>query len=230
MKALFHCERCGGDRPYRHFGDRRRGSLRLASLVFPAGRLARLLGGHAGRSARIGEHLRCTVCGTCYRVELLAVPTTGQMLSALLTGTTAAVLAMLAAGEQIGEAARNRAIEAIRNAGAPDYDSARLDQALSEAAPSQTGPSQTGPSQTGPSQTGPSRAGGLRPAIETFAIQLDMPAREWFLASIVQVGLADGSLSDGQRDVAGVVARYLGLTQSVARAVIVRTEEAAQAG
>ena len=195
MTALFHCERCGGDRPYRHVG---------------AGRLARMFGGHLGRSRGAGEHLRCTICGTCYRVELLAVPTTGQMLSALLDGTTAAVLAMLSAAEQIGDGARQRAVDVIRDAGAPDYDMARLGEALNQAGPGQTAE--------------------LGAAIETFAVQLDIPAREWFLGSVVQVGLADGSLSDGQRQVVGLVARHLGLTQAVARAVIARTEEAAQAG
>jgi hypothetical protein len=187
-RGVFHCERCGGDRPYRHLRARIR---------------------RTGRPG-VSEHLRCAICGTCYRVELLAVPTTDQMLDALLAGTTAAVLAMLAAGDQASDAASQRAVETIRNAGAPDYDLARLALALSEAAHGQVA--------------------GLRAAAETFAVQLEVPAREWFLAGVVQVGLADGSLSDGQRAVAGLIARYLGLTQAMARAVIAAMEEAAQAG
>ncbi len=70
--GVFHCERCGGDRPYRHRSGRRWAHLLGIPLA--------LLGG-------TGEHLRCTVCRTCYRVELLAVPTIEQMLVALLVGT-----------------------------------------------------------------------------------------------------------------------------------------------
>ena len=62
------------------------------------------------------------------------------------------------------------------------------------------------------------------------SIQLDNPAREWFLARIVQVGLADGSLSAAERDVVGTVAGYLGMSQAKADGVIQLAEEAAQAG
>jgi tellurite resistance protein len=57
-----------------------------------------------------------------------------------------------------------------------------------------------------------------------------MPAREWFLAKIVEVGLADGSLSRAERAVAEAVARYLGMTMSQGEDVISLAEEAAQAG
>src|SRR5260221_10349332 len=92
--GVFHCERCGGDRPYRHRSGRRWAHLLGIPLA--------LLGG-------TGEHLRCTVCRTCYRVELLAVPTIEQMLVALLVGTKAAVLEMLRAGGACSPAARRRA-------------------------------------------------------------------------------------------------------------------------
>ena len=71
---------------------------------------------------------------------------------------------------------------------------------------------------------------GLRPAVEAFAIQLNIHAREWFLAKIVEVGLADGPLSTAERAAAGSVARYLGMTPAHGRDVILLTEEAAQAG
>ena len=68
------------------------------------------------------------------------------------------------------------------------------------------------------------------PAIEAFSVQLEIPAREWFLAKVVEVGLADGSLSAAERDVAGTVARYLGMSAARGRDVISLAEEAAQAG
>src|ERR1022692_2069161 len=107
--GTFHCQRCGGDRPYRHRSGRRWCHLlRLPFLPL----------------ATTGEHLRCAICRTCYRVELLAVPTTTQMQAALLAGTTSAALAMLAAGEPGSVAARRNAIDLIRAAGSPDCDEA----------------------------------------------------------------------------------------------------------
>ena len=70
---------------------------------------------------------------------------------------------------------------------------------------------------------------GLRPAVEAFAVQLEVPAREWFLAKIVEVGVADGPLSTAEWEVAGTVARYLGMTAAHGRDVITLAEEAAEA-
>jgi len=164
-----------------------------------------------------GEHLRCAVCRTCYRVELLAVPTAEQMLVALLAGTKAAVLAMLRAGDARSPAARRRGIEMVRAAGVPDDDEGWLTAALAEPAAAERLARTDGHI-------------GLRPAIEAFAVQLEMQAREWFLAKVVEVGLADGSLSAEERAVAGTVARYLGMSASRCEDVISLAEEAAQAG
>ncbi len=191
--GVFHCERCGGDRPYRHRSGRR---------------WAHLLGIPLIRLGSTGEHLICAACRTCYRVELLAVPTSEQMQTALLAGTTAAMLAILRAGGADCPAARRLAIAAIRSAGAPDYDDAGLEAALGCAGP----------------------AAGLRPAVEAFAVQLEAHASEWFLARVVQVGLADGPLTAAERQVAEAIARYLGMTQDRGRCVISLTEDAAQAG
>lgn len=191
-RGVFHCERCGGDRPYRHRSGRR---------------WAHLLGIPVAALGSTGEHLRCTICRTCYRVDLLAVPTMEQMLVALLAGTEAAVLAMLRAGGAGSPAARRRGIAMIRAAGATDFPDDRLSAALDGGQPI-----------------------GLRPAIEAFAVQLDWHAREWFLAKVVEVGLADGALSPDERAVAGTVARYLGMSASRGDDVISLAEQAAQAG
>ena len=61
-------------------------------------------------------------------------------------------------------------------------------------------------------------------------MQLEGHAREWFLAKVVEVGLADGPLSAAERDVASTVARYLGMSQSRGQDVISLAEQAAQAG
>jgi Tellurite resistance protein TerB len=199
--GVFHCERCGGDRPYRHRTGRRWAHL-LALPVFPL--------------ERTGEHLRCVICRTCYRIELLAVPTIEQMQTALLAATTAATLAMLSAGGAVSPAARRLAVELIMNAGSPKYGDADLRQGLERA------------NQSSLVACGP--VPGLRSVIETVSIQLDLHAMEWFLGRVVQVGLADGPLTDAEREIVGTVAKYLGLSQAQAHDVILLTEEAAQAG
>jgi tellurite resistance protein len=202
--GVFHCERCGGDRPYRHRLGRRWVHL-LGLPIVPLD--------------RTGEHLRCAVCRTCYRVELLAVPTMEQMQAALLGATTAAVLAMLGVGGSSSPAARRLAVEQIISAGSPLYDEADLSVALRY---------REAESSDARSPAGAIR--GLRAAVETLTLQLDPHAREWFLAKVVQVGLADGTLSAAERDLIGTVAGYLGLSPAQAQDVILLTEEAAQAG
>lgn len=195
--GVFHCERCGGDRPYRHRTGRRWTQL-LGASVIPLD--------------SAGEHLRCTICRTCYRVELLAVPTIEQMQAALCTATTAAALAMLSVGGSGSQVARRRAVELIITAGTAEYGEPELALALDEAT------------------AGCGPVPGLRSALETVAIQLEPRACEWFLAKVVQVGLADGLLSTAEREIALAVARHLGLSQAKADDVIQLAEQAAQAG
>ena len=202
--GIFHCERCGGDRPYRHRLGRRWAQL-LGLPVIPLD--------------RTGEHLRCASCRTCYRVELLAVPTIEHMQVALLSATTAAALAMLGAGGSASQAARRRAIELIMSAGSPAYGEPELDVALEVTSSPAGARVSCGP------------VPGLPAAVERLAIQLETAhAKEWFLARVVQIGLTDSALSDAEREVVGTVARHLGLSQAAANDVIQMAEEAAQAG
>jgi hypothetical protein len=201
--GVFHCERCGGDRPYRQRSGRRWAHV-FGLPIMPLD--------------RTGEHLRCTICRTCYRVELLAVPTVEEMQAAMLAATTGAALAMLAAGGAASQVARRRATELIMTAGAPQFSDADLKLAL------------YGDDDLRLSRMGGAPVPGLRAAVETFAVQLETRAKEWFLGRVVQVGLADGPLSDAEREVVGTVARDLGLSQAQAQDVIALTEEAAQAG
>ncbi|SRR6266487_468481 len=202
-QGTMHCQRCGGDRPYGRRSGRRWVHL-LRVPVIPLG-LA-------------GEHLRCTICRTCYRVELLAVPTTSQMQAALLAGTQAAAVAMLRAGDPASPAARHLAIELIRDAGARSYDLAALGEALARAGRPRGAQQPRG------------RCQDAELALRTLAVQLEVHAREWFLANVVRIGLADWPLSAGERLAVRIIARALGMTQAEAQDVILLTEEAAQAG
>lgn len=202
-QGIMHCQRCGGDRPYSRRGGRR---------------WVHLLGVPAMPLGLAGDHLQCAICRTCYRVELLSVPTTAQMKVALRDGTAAAALVMLKAGDPDSAAARRQAVELISKAGAADYDTVSLAAELS------------GPGR----DDGVRRASGRRQeaelALRTLAVQLEAHAREWFLAGVVRIGLADGPLSAGERLAVRIIARALGLTQAQAQDVIWLTEEAAQAG
>jgi hypothetical protein len=194
--GVFHCERCGGDRPFQHLAGRQWFHLLLIPVV---------------PLALAGEHVRCAICGTRYRMEVLALPTIPQMQAALPAGVRAAAVAMLRAGGGSSERARRRAIDAIRGAGLEDYQDRALDDDLSASAWSE--------------QPGQDLA---RP-LNSLAVQLAVPAREWFLAEVVRIGLADGPLSDDERHAAQVIAAQLGMTPSQARGVITTTEEAAAA-
>lgn len=202
-RGVFHCERCGGDRGYQH----RSGTRWLVVLGVPVRR----------SNGAASEHLRCVECGTCYRVELLAVPTVEQMRAALLEATTAAVLAMLQAGGWESPAARRRGIEMIKDAGSAEYSEASLLVAV---------PAMRAELAEHPAGQERESAPRLRSALEMFGLQLEARAKEWFLAAVVQVGLADGALSADERQVARTIARYLGMSQARAQDVIWLTEVA----
>jgi tellurite resistance protein len=194
--GVFHCERCGGDRPFQHLAGRRWFHLLLVPVI---------------SVANAGEHIRCAICDTRYRVEVLALPTITQMQTALSAGVRAAAVAMLRASGGGGERSRRRAIDAIRKAGLADYQDPSLDADLTASGES----------------AHPGR--DLARPLNSLAVQLANPAREWFLAEVVRIGLADGPLSDDERSAAQDVAAQLGMTPAQARGVITMTEEAAAA-
>ncbi|HEY5359457.1 MAG TPA: hypothetical protein VIJ82_17560 [Streptosporangiaceae bacterium] len=189
----FHCQRCGGDRQYRHRAGRRWFHVFYIPLV---------------RLDRVGEHLQCMTCGGRYRTGVLAVPTAAQMEAALPAGTLAAATCMLLAGDPASGPARRRAVDAVRSAGMAGYDETALEKDLIQSAV---------------------RGTDIAGPLNALAAQLAVPAREWFLADVVRIGLADGQLSDDERLAARQVAANLGLTAAHAYGVITMTEEGATA-
>jgi uncharacterized tellurite resistance protein B-like protein len=67
----------------------------------------------------------------------------------------------------------------------------------------------------------------IAPALNQVGGQLAVQAREWFLAEVARIGMADGPLSDLERQAAQAVAIDLGMTQAQAYGVISMTERAA---
>ncbi len=158
---------------------------------------------------RIAEHVQCRICRTRYRIEVLSIPTSAAMQAALPAGALAAVTIMLRAGDPASPAARGRAIDVVQAAGLTGYDDAALTADLAAA---------------------PGRDKATAASLAALAIQLTMPAPEWFLADAVRVGLADGRLSDSERGAARLIAGHLGLSAERAHGVIAMTEESAAAG
>jgi hypothetical protein len=152
---------------------------------------------------RTGEHVQCVTCKTRYVTEVLQIPTAAQMQAALPAGVRALICAMLRAGDPANAAARRRAIAMAAAAGAQDYDDAALDADLAK----------------------PPAAG--RPAITVLGGQLKPEAREWYLAELIRIALADGPLSSAQRAAAEALAADLSMTQAQAVGLILIAEQTA---
>ena len=195
-QGSFHCQRCGGDRPYRHKSGRRWIHVFFIPVI---------------PLDKAGEYVQCGECGTRYSPEVLALPTMAQMQEALPAGMRAAAITMLRAGDTGSSAARRRVIDAVRGAGIADYDDAAVDADLESAVGQEAGNS-------------------VAERLSALSAQLAVPAREWFLAEIVRIGLADGALAEPERLAAREIAGYLGMTPAQAVGVIALTEEGASAG
>src|SRR5260370_39350778 len=109
------------------------------------------------------------------------------MEAALLAGTNAASLAMLRAGDQASPAARRRAVELIRSAGAPGYDLTSLAGALS------------GPGRLQETRSARGAADNPDLALRALALQLQAHAREAFLANVVRIRPAHRPLIPRER-------------------------------
>ena len=153
--------------------------------------------------SKTGEHVQCTTCKTRYVTEVLRLPTAAKMQAALPAGMRALVAAILIAGDPASQAARRKAIEAVTGAGAQGYDDAALDADIAQP------------------------AGAGRKAIAALGDQLQVPAREWYLAEVIRIGMADGPLTGAERVAAESLAAGLGLTQAQVIGVITLTEQGA---
>jgi hypothetical protein len=154
---------------------------------------------------RAGEHVRCITCRARFHVGALRAPTAAQMQAALPAGMRAAAAAMLRAGDPDSFPARHRAIQAITGAGEQDYGDAALEADLAE----------------------PDSA--WAPALAQVGAQLAVPAREWFLAEAVRIGMTDGPLTGAEREAAHAVGAGLGMTLAQVLGVIMLTEQGASA-
>jgi uncharacterized tellurite resistance protein B-like protein len=153
---------------------------------------------------RVGEVVECATCRTRFNLDVLRLPTAREMSAALPMAMRAAAVAVLGAGDPSDSAARARAVEAVRGYGMDDYDDDLLAVDLEEP------------------------ADGSAEVIAQAGGQLTTEAREWFLAQVVRIALADGAIGNGERQVLHTVAARLGMTPAHAVGVITTTEGAAR--
>ena len=150
---------------------------------------------------KVGEHVMCETCKTRYVVDVLQVPTAAQRQLAAADGVRAMVAVMLQAGDANSAAARAKALQVVNGAGVPGYGEDALAADLT-------------------------RPGAdWRPAIVAFGSQLKPEAKEWHLAELVRIALADGPISEVERTTAGGIAGDLGMTPAQAVGVIAMTEQ-----
>jgi hypothetical protein len=151
----------------------------------------------------IGDHVQCTTCRTRYVTDVLSLPTTAQMQAALPLGMRAAVSAMLRSGDPASPVPRQRAIEAVIGAGTPGYDEAMLSADLMMPFDS------------------------IRTDLNQVGAQLTIQAREWYLAEVIRIAMADGTLTEGERHAALAIGVDLGMTQAQVVGVVAMTEQSA---
>src|SRR6185312_7633267 len=131
-------------------------------------------------------------------------PTTGQLSSLLLDGVRGVLVHVLRAGSIQAPAARAAAVGEIQAAGLPGYDDASL-QADLDVVP-----------------------GDLSGLLTSLGGQLADPGKENLLRAAVRVALADGPLTDLERNVVNGTGAVLGMTQAHALGVIAMAEQSAQ--
>jgi len=68
------------------------------------------------------------------------------------------------------------------------------------------------------------------PRCTGFGAQLTVQAREWYLAGVIRIGMADGALSDAERGAAQAIGLDLGMTQAQVVGVVAMTEQSAGQG
>ncbi len=151
----------------------------------------------------VGEHVQCSTCRTRYVPDVLNQPTTAQMQAALPAGMRAAVWAMLRSGDPASPVSRQRAIEAVIGAGTPGYNEAMLSADLMQPFES------------------------IRPALNRVGGQLTIQAREWYLAEVIRIAMADGPLTETERHAALAIGVDLGMTQAQVIGVVAMTEQSA---
>jgi uncharacterized tellurite resistance protein B-like protein len=188
----FFCAHCGADRSYVLQQIRRWFTFFFIPL-FPVGKV-------------LGEQVKCTTCGTCFRPEVLTTPTSAAFSENLRGAMRVASMSMLAAGDRSNSAARAAAVDAARQTGADTYDESWLANDLDAIDPSH-----------------------LTDYLTPLARGLDPQGKETFITQVARIGLADGPLTASETQVLESLSATLGISAAHLRGIVVSTAPGSQA-
>jgi uncharacterized tellurite resistance protein B-like protein len=190
--GAFFCAHCGADRSYVLQQIRRWFTFFFIPL-FPVGKV-------------LGEQVKCTTCGTCFRPEVLTTPTSAAFSENLRGAMRVASMSMLVAGDRSNSAARAAAIDAAHQTGAESYDETWLGHDLTALDTSHLGE-----------------------YLAPLAAGLDPQGKETFITQVARIGLADGPLSASETQVLESLSSALGISAAHLRGIVVSTAPGSQA-
>ena len=136
----------------------------------------------------VGEFLECATCHSRYDEAILTVPTTASMATMLDAAIRVTTAAMVQAGDPTDTALRAAAVTAVATAGVAYDDETLL------------------------ADVGAVDRSQISAYLEPLAPGLDVTGKERFVADLVRVAWAGGTLSADQRGVIDSAGRSLGLT------------------
>jgi hypothetical protein len=152
---------------------------------------------------KINEHVRCDTCKGRFTMGALSRSTSSQLSGQLLDGVRGLIVHVLRAGSMMSPQARQTAVDEVQRAGLPGYTDQTLAADL-DAVP-----------------------GDLGALMGTLGTQLADQGKENLLRAGAKTALADGPLTDLERQVLVGTASELGMTAAHAQGLIAMTEQAA---
>lgn len=156
-------------------------------------------------TSTLGEQVRCGVCQTSYNEAVLSRPTSGQLSSLLIDGARGVIVHVLRTGSAESADARAAAVAEIQRAGLAAYTDQDLSADLGVV------------------------PGDLSQLLTALGGQLADTGKESLLGSAARVALADGPLTDLERQVLVSTGASLGMTATHTAGVIAVAEQSARA-
>ncbi|MGH6657636.1 MAG: zinc ribbon domain-containing protein [Actinocrinis sp.] len=153
----------------------------------------------------LGEQVRCGVCKTSYNQSVLNRPTSGQLSTLLVDAARGVIVHVLRAGSSQSADARAVAVAEVGRAGLPAYTDESLETDLGVV------------------------PGDLSQLLSALGTQLADTGKESLVGAAAKVALADGPLTDLERQVLVSTGASLGMTATHTAGVISLAEQATRA-
>lgn len=156
-------------------------------------------------AATLGEQIRCGVCQTSFNESVLSRPTSSQLSALLIDAARGTIVHVLRTGSTESPAARAAAVNEVNRAGLPAYTDESLTADLGVV------------------------PGDLSQLYASLSPQLADTGKESLLGAAARVALADGPLTDLERQVLVSTGASLGMTATHTAGVISLAEQSARA-